>query len=114
VIRRFHCDAAACRLRIFAERFGNEVLAPFARRTPAASLARRPQIPVSNDTLIRVVRLGMGYPPAKGAAHGGWSLDAHAITSSWSNGRTEGQITKLKLVKHRCTAAGRSTSSKHA
>ena len=27
-----------------------------------------------------------------------------AITSPWSNGQTEGQITKLQLVKRRCTA----------
>ncbi len=39
---------------------------------------------------------------------------AAAITSPWSNGQTEGQITKLKLVKRRCIAAGTVTSSKLA
>ena len=71
--RRFRCDAVLCRRRIFAERFGDAVLAPSARRTarldfvvhhlglalggrPAASFARRLMVPVSNDTLLRVVR----------------------------------------------------------
>jgi transposase len=69
--RRFYCDIAACKRRIFTER--NEGLAPWGRRTPrldqivhhlglalggrpAASLARRLMLPVSNDTLLRVVR----------------------------------------------------------
>lgn len=72
-VRRFHCDGAQCTRRIFAERFGEEILAPFARRTgrletivhhlglalggrPGAGFARRLKVPVSNDTLIRVVR----------------------------------------------------------
>jgi transposase len=71
--RRFHCDAVLCGRRIFAERFDKNVLAPWARRTtrldqivrclglalggrPAASFARRLMLPVSNDTLLRVVR----------------------------------------------------------
>lgn len=71
--RRFHCDAVLCGRRIFAERFDEKVLAPWARRTtrldqivhclglalggrPAASFARRLMLPVSNDTLLRVVR----------------------------------------------------------
>jgi hypothetical protein len=73
VARRFHCDAVLCGRRIFAERFEEDVLAPWARRTarldhivhhlglalggrPAASFARRLMPPVSNDTLLRVVR----------------------------------------------------------
>ncbi len=71
--RRFHCDAVLCGRRIFTERFDRDVLAPWARRTarldhivhylglalggrPAASFARRLMLPVSNDTLLRVVR----------------------------------------------------------
>jgi transposase len=71
--RRFHCDAVLCARRIFAERFDAGVLAPWARRTarldhivhhlalalggrPAANFARRLMLPVSNDTLLRVVR----------------------------------------------------------
>jgi len=71
--RRFHCDAVLCGRRIFTERFDKEVLAPLARRTarldhivqhlalalggrPAASFAGRLMMPVSNDTLLRVVR----------------------------------------------------------
>ncbi|MCW0191777.1 MAG: ISL3 family transposase [Rhodococcus sp.] len=71
--RRFHCDAVRCGRRIFTERFAPEVLAPWARRTvrlehivhhlglalggrPAARLARRLRLPISNDPLLRVVR----------------------------------------------------------
>lgn len=71
--RRFHCDTVVCGRRIFAERFEDNVLVPWARRTarldhivrhlglalggrPAASFARRLMLPVSNDTLLRVVR----------------------------------------------------------
>ena len=70
-VRRFRCDRATCARRIFAERLASA--APSARRTarldvlvhhlglalggrPAASFARRLMLPVSNDTLLRVVR----------------------------------------------------------
>lgn len=73
VTRRFVCAAPHCRRRIFAERFGDGVLAVRSRRTtrleyivhhlglalggrPAAGFARRLMLPVSNDTLLRVVR----------------------------------------------------------
>lgn len=69
--RRFFCDANTCARRIFAERF--EAVEPRARRTsrlddvvhclaialggrPAASLSRRLNVNVSNDTLLRMVR----------------------------------------------------------
>jgi transposase len=71
--RRFYCEAPHCRRRIFAERFGDAVLAMRSRRTarlehivhhlglalggrPAANFAKRLMLPVSNDTLLRVVR----------------------------------------------------------
>ena len=71
--RRFICEASNCRRRIFAERFGEDVLPTRSRRTarleyivhhlglalggrPAASFAKRLMLPVSNDTLLRVVR----------------------------------------------------------
>ena len=73
VARRFRCGAVLCGRRIFTERFEGGVLAPWARRTarldyvvhhlglalggrPAASFAQRLMLPVSNDTLLRVVR----------------------------------------------------------
>ena len=73
VVRRFRCDAVQCGRQIFAERFSPSVLPSFARRTgrletlvhhlglalggrPAASLASRLCMPVSRDTLLRVVR----------------------------------------------------------
>ncbi len=71
VVRRFRCDRATCARRIFVERLA--AAAPRGRRTarldelvhhlglalggrPAASFARRLMLPVSNDTLLRVVR----------------------------------------------------------
>ncbi len=78
--RRFFCDIAACERRIFAERF--ETAEPRARRTsrlddvvhclaialggrPAASLSRRLNVEVSNDTLLRMVRRrgSRSFPP---------------------------------------------------
>ena len=73
VTRRFCCKAQHCRRRIFAERFDETVLLVRSRRTrrldcivhhlglalggrPAASFAKRLMLPVSNDTVLRVVR----------------------------------------------------------
>lgn len=81
-VRRFWCDAVLCRRRIFAERFGANILAPLSRRTgrfetimhhlglvlggrPAAAFADRLMMPVSNDTLLRVVRLRTEQPRDK-------------------------------------------------
>lgn len=72
-VRRFVCSAGNCRRKIFAERFGDHVIRPMARRTarldclvrhlalalggrPAARFADRLGFPVSNDTLLRTVR----------------------------------------------------------
>ena len=71
--RRFWCDAILCGRQIFCERFDDGVLAHYGRRTqrletivhhlglalggrPAAAFSERLMIPVSNDTLLRVVR----------------------------------------------------------
>lgn len=71
--RRFRCDAADCRRRVFTERSASDVLAPWARRTnrldelvhhlaialggrPASRLAQRLMLPVAKDVLLRVVR----------------------------------------------------------
>ncbi len=80
--RRFHCGAGLCGRRIFTERFDDNILKPWARRTaqldqivhcfalalggrPAAGFARRLSMPVSNDTLLRAVRKrGSFAPPA--------------------------------------------------
>jgi transposase len=70
--RRFFCDAGGCRRRIFAERFVGAI-GRYARRTarlddvvhclaialggrPAATLSKRLNFRVSNDTLLRIVR----------------------------------------------------------
>ena len=80
IARRFRCDAVLCGRQIFTERFPEGVLAPSARRTsrldgivhhlglalggrPAAVFAKRLMLPVSNDTLLRVVRR-RSRPPA--------------------------------------------------
>jgi transposase len=79
ITRRFRCEVARCRRRIFAERFGENTVPLRARRTarleyivhhlglalggrPAASLAKRLMLPVSNDTLLRVVRRRTAEP----------------------------------------------------
>lgn len=73
IARRFRCNAVLCGRQIFTERFAEGILAPSARRTarldaivhhlglalggrPAAGFAKRLMLPVSNDTLLRVVR----------------------------------------------------------
>ncbi len=73
ITRRFRCDVDTCWRKIFAERFGDDVVSERGRRTcrmecivhhlglalggrPAASFAKRLMMPVSNDTLLRVVR----------------------------------------------------------
>ena len=72
-VRRFRCATSGCRRRIFAEPLGEAVAGRSARRTfrleaivhhlgvalggrPAATLAKRLMLPVSKDTLLRVVR----------------------------------------------------------
>src|SRR5271168_1129362 len=79
IARRFRCDAVLCGRQIFTERFADGVLAPSARRTmrldcivhhlglalggrPAAGFAQRLRLPVSNDTLLRVVRRRTAMP----------------------------------------------------
>lgn len=71
-MRRFRCRQPNCQRHIFAERLGPAVTTPFWRRTvrlegivhhlglalggrPGQNLARRLVIPVSRDTLLRVV-----------------------------------------------------------
>lgn len=73
IARRFRCEAVLCGRQIFTERFAEGVLAPSVRRTarldsiihhlglalggrPAAGFAKRLMLPVSKDTLLRVVR----------------------------------------------------------
>lgn len=79
-VRRFVCSANKCRRKIFAERFGDNIVRPLARRTarldnlvhhlalalggrPAARFADRLGFPVSNDTLLRTVRRYDRPPP---------------------------------------------------
>lgn len=78
-VRRFRCKNPVCAQGFFAERFGGDVLACHARRTsrldcivhqlglvlggrPAARFAQRLMLPVSNDTLLRIVRRHVELP----------------------------------------------------
>lgn len=71
--RRFWCDVVVCGRRIFCEQFNKGVLTRYSRRTqrletivhqlglalggrPGAAFAQRLMMPVSKDTLLRVVR----------------------------------------------------------
>ncbi|RCS20964.1 transposase family protein, partial [Phyllobacterium salinisoli] len=47
-VRRFFCSAAHCRRKIFAERFGDGVVRPMARRTARL------------DCLVRYLALALG------------------------------------------------------
>ena len=75
--RRFWCDAVVCGRRIFCEQFNKGVLTRYSRRTqrletivhqlglalggrPGAASAQRLMMPVSKDTLLRVVRRRVG------------------------------------------------------
>lgn len=79
VARRFRCALATCSQRIFTERLAATGAHPFARRTarlegivhhlglalggrPGQSFARRLLLPVSKDTLLRVVRRLWRHP----------------------------------------------------
>ncbi len=79
--RRFRCVLVACRQRIFTERLAATAARPFARRTtrlegivhhlglalggrPGQGFARRLLLPVSKDTLLRVVRRHAALPIA--------------------------------------------------
>lgn len=72
-VRRFCCSQPFCCRKIFAERLDSDVARPFARRTgrlesiahhiglllggrPGQGLARRLDLPISKDTLLRIVR----------------------------------------------------------
>ena len=78
--RRFRCASPSCPRRVFAERLP-EVAPPWARRTvrlgglqrhigfalggePGSRLAARLSMPVSGDTLLRVIRAFEPEPPA--------------------------------------------------
>ncbi len=78
-VRRFRCGRADCPRRVFAERLEPAVTTAFSRRTerldgivhhlglalggrPGQSFARRLVIPVSKDTLLRVVRRRTAEP----------------------------------------------------
>jgi transposase len=97
-VRRFRCSSAACPRRIFGEQLADTVALRAARRTsrlerivhhlgialggrPAANLARRLMLPVSRDTLLRVVR--RRSPPRSATSVGVLGIDDFA----WKRGQ---------------------------
>ncbi len=79
--RRFRCQTAACERRVFTERFSRDLIQAHARRTsrldvllhaialvlggrPGERLAERLSMPVSADTLLRIVRQHAAPPPS--------------------------------------------------
>jgi transposase len=113
MVRRFRCATPICPRKIFAERLGESIAVPFARRTarlesvvhrlglalggrPGHSLAERLAIPVSKDTLLRTVR--------RRAARPGWPLRAVGIDDwAWRRGYQYGTVV-CDLERHRIVA----------
>lgn len=101
-VRRFRCGNHICPRVIFAERFGEDIVAPYAHRTarlqtivhhlglalgghPGQGLARRLLMPVSKDTLLRTVR---ARAPAAGPTSRMIGIDDWA----WKRGHRYGSI----------------------
>jgi len=102
LVRRFRCAVTGCTARIFAERLGEEVAIPFARRTvrlerlvhhlglalggrPGAALAARLMLPVRRDTLLRTLRRHAARPEPAPTAIG---IDDWA----WKRGQRYGTL----------------------
>jgi len=103
--RRFRCLVTDCRRQIFAERLETTVGAPFARRAarleeivhhlglalvgrPGQSFAQRLLLPVSNDTLLRVVRRRAVQPPKEPRVVG-------INDFAWKRGHRYGPLTRI-------------------
>lgn len=61
---------------------------------------------VDFESWLEQAQLSLVAPFANGIVKDRAAVSA-AITSSWSNGQTEGQITKLKLVKRQMYGRGK-------
>ena len=135
--RRFRCVHADCGQRIFAERLETTVGGPFARRTtrldgivhhlglalggrPGQSFARRLLLPVSNDTLLRVVRRRASNPEKNRAWSVSMILPGSAATATgrssatWNGGASSifCLIEKLRRRRHGWPIVHRSPSSR--
>jgi transposase len=112
-VRRFRCVGSICPQKIFAERLGESIAVPFARRTarmesvvhrlglalggrPGHSLAERLAIPVSKDTLLRTVRRRAVRPdiPLRAVGIDDWA---------WRRGCRYGTVV-CDLERHRVVA----------
>jgi len=123
-VRRFRCPIAACPRQVFTERLDGGVAQRSARRTtrleavvqhlgvalggrPAASLARRLMLPVSKDTLLRVVRrnaVAVTVPLGViGIDDFAWSGDSGTgpLSAIWKGGGSLMCCPIVKLVRSR-------------
>ncbi|MDR3376066.1 MAG: ISL3 family transposase [Ancalomicrobiaceae bacterium] len=111
--RRFMCISGPCSQKIFAERFGDDVLPPRGRRTtrldclvhhlglalggrPAASFAKRLMLPVSKDTLLRVIRRRARVPSEPLAVVG---IDDWAYRRNCRYGTIVCDLERRRIVK---------------
>jgi len=121
IARRFRCDAVLCGRQIFTERFADGILAPSARRTarldaivhhlglvlggrPAAGFAKRLMLPVSKDTLLRVVRRRSRSPadPLKIIGIDDWAWRRnHRYASTSATGKDAGSSPCCRIVSLR-------------
>ena len=112
-VRRFICTASHCHQKIFAERFGDGILPTRSRRTarleclvhhlglalggrPAASFAKRLMLPISNDTLLRVVRRRAQVPTEPLTAVG---IDDWAFRRNCRYGTIVCDLERHRIVK---------------
>ncbi len=90
--RRFRCVGTGCRRRIFVQRLGDAVALPSARE-----IMRQQKAPDLDPWIVAAIASPLSSF-AKGIIADRDAVQA-AIIQPWSNGQTEGQIIKLKLVK---------------
>ncbi|MFN0193274.1 MAG: ISL3 family transposase [Aestuariivirga sp.] len=110
--RKFRCAGTGCKQRVFAERFEGGTIRCSARRTdrldvivhhlglalggrPGAGFSRRLMLPVSNDTLLRVVRRRAKQPADPIAVAG---IDDWAFRRNYRYGSIVCDLERRRIV----------------